>query len=173
MTSREFSELYDEYWKHVYWVCFQVLKDEDLATDAAQEVFCQKWKVIESYNPTFGGFKNWLTHNAYHHCIDVLRRRGRRPEEQLRPEDEGPTQPSGTRQNDWRIVLTEAMRQLSDEEKLVLKLRRIEGFTLQETNKMMGLTTSQVRTLQDNALRKLRDWLVAAGIKDVEADDLD
>ncbi|BCM91945.1 ECF RNA polymerase sigma factor SigK [Abditibacteriota bacterium] len=173
MTSQEFSELYDEYWKHVYWVCFHVLKEEDLATDAAQEVFCQKWKVIGTYNSTLGGFKNWLTHNAYHHCIDLLRRRGRRPEEQLKSDDIHQFQPSGTRQVEWRVVLTEAMRQLTDEEKLVLKLRRIEGFTLQETNQMMGLTTSQVRTLQDNALRKLRDWLVAAGIENLETEDLD
>lgn len=172
MTSDEFSELYNEYWKHVYWTCFHVLKDDEAAKDAAQEVFCQKWKVVGTYNSTLGGFKNWLTHNAYHHCIDVLRRRGRRPEEQLEMEEGHLVEPSIARRTEWRVVLDEAMRQLSDEEKLVLKLRRIEGFTLQETNKMMGLSTSQVRTLQDNALRKLRDWLVAAGIEDIEGEDL-
>jgi len=170
MTSQEFSELYDEFWKHVYWICFHVLKNEELATDAAQDVFCQKWKVIASYDSTLGGFKNWLTHNVYHHCIDVLRRRGRRPEEQLHPEEDVQFEPSATRQTEWRIVLNEAMRQLSDEEKLVLKLRRVEGFTLQETSAMMGLSTSQVRTLQDNALRKLRDWLADAGIETDDAD---
>jgi RNA polymerase sigma-70 factor (ECF subfamily) len=173
MTSQEFSQLYDEYWKHVYWICFHKLKERELAIDAAQEVFCHKWKVIHTYNSTLGGFKNWITHNAYHHCIDILRRSVRRPEEPLDPEDTRHALPVGTRQAEWRVVLGEAMASLSDEEKLVLKLRLLEGFTLEETSQMLGVTMHQVRTLQRNALGKLRDWLIAAGVEDLEFDDLD
>ncbi len=54
MTSQEFDEIYNEYWKYVYWLCRRLLNNEEEALDAAQEVFCRKWKALHTYDATQG-----------------------------------------------------------------------------------------------------------------------
>ncbi|HEX8464670.1 MAG TPA: sigma-70 family RNA polymerase sigma factor [Abditibacterium sp.] len=170
MTREEFDELFREYWGIVYLFCRRRSQNEDLAADTAQEIFCRKWAAIHTYDPQRGHFKTWLLRNAFNECVSVARERNRKPETPLDSDFIVPAQPDETRQNDWRLVLTQALRALPPDEADVLDFRFNHGFTLVETAALMHLTFSEVRTLQKNGLRRLRDWLVAAGIEGVEWD---
>ena len=173
MTSQDFDELVNEYWSHVFWIARSIVGEEE-AQDATQEVFCRKWRAIGTYKPELASFKTWATRNTYHLCIDKLRSQGRRPEDAAELQDieiaqeQHVAQPAYAQNSDWSIVISDALRSLDAQERATVLLREVEGYTLQETSVTMGLSFSQVRTLHERGIKKLRRWLAEAGI---EADD--
>lgn len=54
----------------------------------------------------------------------------------------------------WR-----AMEQLPERARYIMKLRFIEGRTLEETGKLLSLTRARIKQIQDAALKKLRQML--------------
>lgn len=51
-TSREekFAIVFDKYYKYVYKISFNILKDHKLMDDMVQEIFMRIWKAIDSIN---------------------------------------------------------------------------------------------------------------------------
>ena len=67
-----------------------ILRDHELARDAVQEGFIRAWRNLPTLRDP-DRFEGWLRSLVARSCIDVLRRRGRRPiEVELSPVD-GPT----------------------------------------------------------------------------------
>lgn len=58
-----------------------------------------------------------------------------------------------------RSEIWAAIDQLSPRAKFVMRLRFIEGRTLEETGNELGLTRARIKQIQDEALRKLRQML--------------
>lgn len=69
-----------------------------------------------------------------------------------------------------RTYLHEALGQLSDRERLIIRRRRLldEPQTLSEIGKELGITRERVRQLEARALRKLRGFLLEGGLPDVD-----
>ena len=64
-----------------------ILRDHELARDAVQEGFLRAWRDLPTLRDP-DRFEAWLRSLVFHSCIDVLRRRGRRPiEVELLPID--------------------------------------------------------------------------------------
>ena len=57
-----------------------ILRDHELARDAVQEGFIRAWKSLPTLRDP-DRFEGWLRSLVVRSCIDVLRRRGRRPME--------------------------------------------------------------------------------------------
>lgn len=52
-----------------------------------------------------------------------------------------------------------AMDQLPERSRRIMKLRFVEGRTLEETGQMLGLTRARIKQIQDDSIRKLRSIL--------------
>jgi RNA polymerase sigma factor (sigma-70 family) len=68
-----FNLLYDRYTNKVYAKCVSMLKDDELAEDASQEIFV---KILLNLSK-FGGkskFSTWLYSITYNFCIDAIRK---------------------------------------------------------------------------------------------------
>ena len=68
-------------------------------------------------------------------------------------------------------MLAEAMEALSEQERFVLILRFVSGFTRGEIETLMDLSPSKIRTLEEKGLRRLRDWMTANGIETTESEN--
>src|SRR6185369_11692389 len=76
------TESYDplvlKYQRRVRGYCRSLLSNEGEAEEAAQEVFLKAYQAL----PKFRGapsFSTWLYHITSNHCLDLLRKRNRRP----------------------------------------------------------------------------------------------
>ncbi|MFY9473818.1 MAG: sigma-70 family RNA polymerase sigma factor, partial [Tepidanaerobacteraceae bacterium] len=72
------------------------------------------------------------------------------------------------KQNDiaQRLVLENALAELSQEQRAIIDLRIIKGYSVAETAKLLGKTEGAVRTAQYRALKALAQILDETAAKD-------
>ena len=73
-----FDKLYDRYSGKIYAKCISLLRDEDLAEDAVQEIFM---KILLNLSKFSGKSKvsTWIYSITYNFCIDIIRRKKKDP----------------------------------------------------------------------------------------------
>jgi len=160
VTPERFDELYHEHWPEVFVLCRARLGDEEEALDAAMEVFLRKWQAIASYDPGRATFRTWLWRNAERLCIDLLRKRARRPttvayEETslagIEPGSDGPT--------DLTAQVSLCLSALDDLDRQLLLMHEVEGFTWEEMAELTGLSVWQARDRVAKAIEQVKQGL--------------
>ncbi len=71
MTNRQFAKIVDQYQGLVYTVCYQLVKDHQLAEDLTQETFLSAFLHMDSCPPD--KYKPWLARIAANKATDHLR----------------------------------------------------------------------------------------------------
>ena len=71
-----FEELFNRHHKRVYNIALRMLRHEDEAADATQEVFVRAYQSIAKLSAD-AAFVTWLKTLALNLCRDILRKRGR------------------------------------------------------------------------------------------------
>ena len=148
----ELEKIVDRYGNSLYRICLVNLKNEADAEDALQDVllrYIQKSPRFESDEHQ----KAWLIRVAVNRCRDMLRkRRWDQLDPQQLPEQEAPEELG------W--VLEELMK-LPEIYRTALTLHYVEGYSVAELAKLLGMTQSAVkmrlskgRTLLRAALEK-------------------
>jgi RNA polymerase sigma-70 factor (ECF subfamily) len=74
------SVLYDRYGRLVYSLALNVLGDAESAEEVTQDVFVRVWEKAGTYRVEQAKVSTWLTSITRNRAIDLLRRRGVRPE---------------------------------------------------------------------------------------------
>ncbi len=78
MKREEFDRMYNQYYRLVIHVAYDILQDYALAQDVCQEVFVKFNEKIEGLDED--KLKGWMLRNAQRKTIDVLRKAYRRRE---------------------------------------------------------------------------------------------
>lgn len=138
---------------------FLLCGDRQHAEDLLQEslaAVAQKWGAVVRH----GDPEPYVRRIMYNRAVDSWRRRRRRPE-QLEPDFSESTYPSG-RGDDGeviarRVVLQEALQRLTARQRAVLVLRFYEDHTEVETARLLGCSTSTVKSQTRLALQRLRE----------------
>ncbi len=73
-ASRCFSLLYERYAPKIFGKCISLLKDEELAQDATQEIFTKVFLNLSRFGEK-SQFSTWVYSITYNYCIDFLRRK--------------------------------------------------------------------------------------------------
>ena len=71
MNAAQFESFVDQYEKLVYTVCWQLVRDRELAQDLSQETFLSAWRSIERCPE--GHEAQWLARIAANKAKDHLR----------------------------------------------------------------------------------------------------
>jgi len=99
-----------------------MLRDHDLARDAVQDGFIRAWRSLPSLRDP-DRFEGWLRSLVARSCLDILRRRGRRPiEVELGPFD-GPSVDDVSIVIADRDVLDVILKRLPPDQRAVVVLR--------------------------------------------------
>lgn len=151
-------------------LCSTMLSDPAEAADvqdAAQEVFVKAYRAWD----TFRGESSrgtWLYRIAVRHCIDRLRGRAR-----LRKIFSEPSGTQGLQEADYeayassadaaeaesRIAVREILETLPEEDRAILVLREIEGFSYEEIARVLEKSVGAVRSKLARARQALaRTW---------------
>jgi RNA polymerase sigma factor (sigma-70 family) len=70
--SRHYTELFNKYHARVLDKCYGFVKNRQLATELAEEIFAKAFEKLPTYNHK-ASFSSWLYAITYNHCIDYLR----------------------------------------------------------------------------------------------------
>jgi RNA polymerase sigma-70 factor (ECF subfamily) len=155
VTSRdaELAALYERLQPVLFRKCLSMLKDDEAARDAAQEIFVKLSRSTEQLRDA-AAEEQWAVKAAHHHCLNVLRANGRRAarEEGAQDSEQVARSPVTARQM-GRAVL----ERLSEDSRSVTVGRFIEGKELDELAKEHGVSTRSISRKLKNAVEKAKD----------------
>lgn len=147
-----------------YNACLRITRDADLAADAVQEALLKAWDRRHEFRGE-AALDTWIHRIALNAAIDLTRRRKRRAEEELEPDDfESPPEsaPEGEyQQESFGRDLTAAMQRLTHNERQSFVLKHVEGWKLDEIAEALGTNANNVKSILFRAVRKLRVTLHA------------
>ena len=144
----------------------------EMIPDLAQEIFVEAYTSLAAFNPR-SSFKKWLAGIAVHRCYDYWRQRYRRREVPFSALGEEHLQwvegvqaarardrfAVGEGRKEAAEILQWAMAGLTAEDRMVLTLVHLEGFSVQEAAEALGWSQVNVRVRAHRSRQKLRKRL--------------
>lgn len=172
-----FEELVHRYDRDVLRLALNLMKRPEDARDVYQEAFLKVYRNLHRFRFECS-FYTWLYRIVTNVCLDHLRRRQARPEDQA-PESNGTRQEEGItdffeRQKEHRATLDPerrligkeierriacAMERLSPRERIVFEMKHYQGLKLRAIGDALGTTEETVKNSLFRATRKLRSQL--------------
>lgn len=146
------EELYNKYGPMVYRRCKSMLKNEEEAVDAMQDVFVQVIRKKESLS--MDAPSSLLYTIATNICLNIIRKKKKKPETES---DEILDVIASFDDQEKKTLTNHFLNRLFSSEKestrAIAVLHYVDGYTLEETAEQVGLSVSGVR----KRLRKLRE----------------
>ena len=160
------NELFRRHHAKVASWCLSITGDVNTATDMAQEVFLKAFQRLDSFRGD-SKFTTWLYSIARYHCLDELRSRRARPQEDVEaPIDEIEDLSAGgifadIERRESREILQQLIRESLDEtETKAMTLHYVHELPLDAVSRMLGLTNpSGAKAHIVSARRKLKQSL--------------
>jgi len=172
-----FEELVRRYDRDVLRLALNLMKRTEDARDVYQEAFLKVYRNLHRFRFECG-FYTWLYRIVTNVCLDHLRRRQARPEDQAPEQHSTQFEDAGTdffeRQRDHRATLdperhllgleiktrlAAAMERLSARERIVFEMKHYQGLKLRAIGDALGTSEETVKNSLFRATRKLRNEL--------------
>lgn len=169
LTSKDFDEIFDLYYKRVYkYICYRI-DDRNMAEDLCSQIF---ERVIYKYH-TFlsekSSFEVWLFTIARNIVTDYHRSSRSR---YLLPLDSifdmispNPTPDEKMIKKDTNEKLLAAIRKLSEKERNIVAMKYAAGLKNSEIAALLDISDSNVGVVLHRSLRKLQKHLILGGYK--------
>ena len=163
-----FRLLVERHSRSVFRLAYRLTGNEQDAEDVVQETFLRAYKQLENFESR-ASFGTWLYRIAANYSLDLIRSRKRHYDHRPSQEEEndallsipattpGPDRIAYSVQVEGRI--SEAMAELSEQERTAFVLRHFEGFSIDEIAATLGLGESAAKHSIFRAVQKLRKAL--------------
>lgn len=170
-----FARLVGKYQAYVFTISLRVLKDREVAEEAAQDTFIKVYKTLSSYRRD-AKFSTWLYSVAYRTALDYARKKKTatqsldNADNVLQIEDTADTPLQNTENNNLREVLAEALRKLPGVDGTIVSLYYQGGKSVKEIAGILGLSPSNVKVKLHRTREVLRHKLsqhLRAELKDL------
>lgn len=145
------TELFEREHPVVYRAVLAQVGDPSAAEDITGQVFLEAIEGTGRYRDRGKPITAWLLTIARHRAIDWRRKRQNRHE----PIDGDVAEAAVPAAPSVGDALS-LMQQLTPEQREVMLLRFVEGYSLEETARLTGRSTGSVKALQHRAVRRLR-----------------
>lgn len=157
-----FQELYRRSSPKLFAICLRILKDQQEAEDALQEVFVKIWHNADRYAAPLASPQAWMNAVTRNLAIDMLRRR--RPgggemdaAERLADDRPGPEEAAVMRSEGRRIEA--CLAQLDPDRAEAVRLAYVEGASYVELAERFDVPLNTMRSWLRRSLIKLRECL--------------
>ncbi len=153
--------LYDAYFDKIAHYAYARIGDRTAAEDIAGEVFLKALESVKRYEERGLPMEAWLFKIAHNQVVDHLREAAKTktiPIETVEITDEAdPQELTETNLEMQRVSI--AMKELTDEQAEVIRLRFFGGLSSKEVGTMLGKNDGAVREMQRSAMEKIRKLL--------------
>ncbi|WP_138434568.1 RNA polymerase sigma factor [Winogradskyella algicola] len=152
-------QVYDMYCDAMFTVASRYLNNDEDAKDAMQEGFLKAFTNLDNYKPeyTFGA---WLKRIVINQCLDVLRKR------KIEFSEVVVSELQITNEDNWdfdsninKTDILNAIEQLNEKHKIVIKLYLIEGYDHTEISEILDIPVKTSRTHLRRGKLKLQEFL--------------
>jgi RNA polymerase sigma-70 factor (ECF subfamily) len=151
--------LYVRYARNVEGYVRSIVRDDHEAEDITQIVFAKLITVLVKYDQRAVPFFGWLLRLAHNVAIDHLRTRRASPVEEVFGADDSCDETA----SDLSWALSSALATLPVEQRDVVLMRHLMGYSPGEIADRLGRTESSVHGLHHRGRRALRDELERQG----------
>jgi RNA polymerase sigma-70 factor, ECF subfamily len=158
------AEVFDRLAPSVYSGALRVLGHHAAAQDVVQDVFVELWSHPGRYDPDAGPLRAYLTMQARHRAVDLIRselRRAARQERSSRLEP-GRPDPSPHEQvmaSEAAAAVRAAIAMLPESQRRIVELAYFRGLTCREAAKAAGIPEGTAKSRLRLALAKLETVL--------------
>lgn len=153
-------ELFERYGPMVYRRCAAILRSDEAARDAVQEVFLRVIERRQQYRgdaaPT-----TWLYAVATLHCLQQLRDQAGRSAKLAQLAEQLPDTPA--RSPEERLAVAKLLDSESDDVRLMIYLHYVDGMTLDEVAEVVGYSRKTVSRRVNGFLTSARAYLASEG----------
>jgi len=165
--SNSFGELYRRHSRRVFYLCYRMVNDTDLAEDLTQEAFVHAFRRLSTFRQE-SRFTTWMHRIAVNTVLMFIRKRNSSIREcPLDPsfgsEEEAPFEGQVYGRADDtlsmttdRVALLRAIEDLPPGYRLMLILHDIHGYEHQEIAEIFGCTTGNTKSQLHKARLRLR-----------------
>lgn len=166
-----FREFVDGNKKKIYCLSYNILGDHQDAEDVSQEVFIKVFRAFGTFKRN-AKMSSWLHQITVNACIDHIRRKKVRPNEQHldsfdgipgengawgKPPEQNPEQGAAAHLLQQKIQA--ALNHISPKERTVFVMRQYNDFKISEIAETLRVSSGTVKSLLFRALKKLRQEL--------------
>lgn len=168
MHESKFNHLYKSLWPKVYNFIYYKVQNAEEAEELTQDVFQKVFKQVQLNKVNDSKLKSYTFTAARNIVYDKWRRKGKNPKlitlEGL--SESGYEIIDENQVIGESLLVQEALDLLSAEDRKVIILRIIEGYSIKEVAQMLDKPEGTIKVLQYRALQKLRDRLLKGGYFD-------
>jgi RNA polymerase sigma-70 factor (ECF subfamily) len=132
-----------------------MLRDPDLARDGVQDGFIRAWRSLPSLRDP-DRFEGWLRSLVARSCLDILRRRRRRPVEVELVSTDGPAVQDVSATTADRDLLDAILRRLPPEQRVVVVLRYYFDLEVPEIAATLAIPPGTVKSRLHRSMSAMR-----------------
>jgi RNA polymerase sigma-70 factor, ECF subfamily len=132
-----------------------ILRDPDLAQDAVQEGFIRAWRSLPSLRDP-DRFEGWLRSLVARSCLDILRKRRRRPIEVELASTDGPSVDDASAGAADRDLLDAMLRRLPPEQRVVVVLRYYFDLEVPDIAATLGIPVGTAKSRLHRSISVMR-----------------
>ena len=165
--KESFKQLVERYQQKVYVLLLRIIRDSEEATDLTQDVFVKAYLSLADFKGD-AAFYTWLYRVAHNLGLDYVRKRQRRATDHLedcvgfepveavglsaktsRPDEE-------LERKEQSKVLMKMFSELSEEHRIAMTLREVDGLSYEEIAEITGVSKGTVMSRLFYARKKLQ-----------------
>jgi RNA polymerase sigma-70 factor (ECF subfamily) len=168
-----FDALVRRYDRDVLRLILRIVHSQELASDLYQESFLRIYRNLHRFRLE-SSFYTWIYRIVTNVCLDHLRRRRSRPEDQApaiealdanrtQPADFFDNQPDAQASPEQRLLgreigerINDALKQLSPRERVIFEMKHYQGLKLRAIGEALGTSEETVKNSLFRATQKLR-----------------
>ncbi len=171
-SNEAFEKLILQYEKSIYGVCLKLLKDEQLAFDAAQEVCVKIWKQLKQFEGN-AKLSTWIYRVATNQCLDMIRKNKKQETYALYQTNKETGEEWELEENDvhydpvqehiqqleMKDIVAVALEEVKEDYKKILILRDMEGYSYEEIAQRLTLSIGTVKSRLSRARQAVKTIL--------------
>jgi len=156
--AEAFGEIFDKYSKKVYRFIYFRVSSEELAEDLASQTFLKVWEHLAG-----GGKIKQLTAYLYQTArnlvIDYYRQREKEELPLLYSEEMAAEIKVNPEEEISKEVLEKLLANLSGEQREIIVLKYLEGFSIKEISEIVDKSSGHIRVIIHRTLKELRKFI--------------
>jgi RNA polymerase sigma factor, sigma-70 family len=166
-----FEQLVEGYQRKIFNIALRMLGNYDDAGDLSQEVLIRIYKSIKNFKEQ-SSFSTWIYRITTNVCLDEIRKRKNKKtisldedikvdegEMKRQIESDGPTPEDIVEQEELKKLVNDAIGMLSQEHKMAIILRDMQGLSYEEISEVLKLPEGTVKSRINRARQALKNIL--------------
>ena len=157
MTKEDYNKAVRELSGRVFRFAIKYLKNEDDAHDIVQDAFEKLWKNREKVE--YEKARSWLFTTSHNAMVNFLRKGKRITSMETGSESWEPASADEARSYEMKEILDMCLERLPEQQRTIILLRDIEGYSYHDIGEILELSESQVKVYLFRARKKIKDYI--------------